>query len=129
LAGLAIIGLTLTIFGIPFALYYGGCWRFIAHVIIVEDCRVKESLMRSKELVTGHWWRLFGITLVIIICFFLVSFILNFIPFINVIASVVLAPLPIIVNTLLYLDVRVRKEGYVEETLKSDLRLAPAEVG
>jgi DNA-directed RNA polymerase subunit RPC12/RpoP len=129
LAGLAVMGLALTIIGIPFAIYYGNCWRFITQAIIVEDCGAKESLMRSKELVTDHWWRLFGIMLAIVLCFLIIYLIASFVPLVNVIARIVLMPLPMIANTLLYLDMRVRKDAYNEESLKKDLRLVPVEVG
>jgi hypothetical protein len=63
LAGLGVaLGLLLLI--VP-GLYLMTIWAVIAPVIVVEDRRVFEAFGRSRELVRGHGWTVFGIVLVV----------------------------------------------------------------
>jgi hypothetical protein len=60
MAGLAVIGMSITIVGIPFAIYFGIRWSFAAQAIVLEGCGARASLARSSELVRGNWWRVLG---------------------------------------------------------------------
>ena len=59
--------LSIIIVGTPLAFYLLVRWLFFQHAIMLEDARAGASLNRSGDLVTGSWWRVFGITLVILI--------------------------------------------------------------
>lgn len=75
--GLVVGALTITIIGIPFAIYFAVLWSFYSVAVLVEGQSIMHSFRRSKELVKGTWWRVFGILLAIYLLIFMVSFILN----------------------------------------------------
>ena len=53
-----IVGL---IIGLPCGIYLGTRWGFHAQAVLVEEVSATNALRRSRELVTGTWWRVFGI--------------------------------------------------------------------
>ena len=59
-AALIVVALSLTIVGIPFAIYRFVRWIFIGQVVMVEGKRGQEVLARSAELVQGRWWNTAG---------------------------------------------------------------------
>lgn len=69
LAGLIILGLTLLLIvpGIIWFIYY----TFIEYVVILRGKGGKTALDYSKSLVRGHWWKVFGITLLFTILTFI----------------------------------------------------------
>jgi len=106
-------------------------WAPAASVLAAESVKPKDAVRRSAFLVTGFWWRTFGIMVVIALLEFILSFILGFsagvgiliIPGVDmltkelavnaaagILGSLVM-PLVPIGYTLLYVDLRVRKEG------------------
>ena len=52
--------LTVTILGIPFAIYLGVRWSFYHIPILVENQPVLNAWSRCSEQVKGTWWRVFG---------------------------------------------------------------------
>jgi hypothetical protein len=108
---------------------------FIPHSVILDDLGAVDAFKRSFSLVTGYWWRTFGI-------YILISFIVGFIvgmlqqlaglislglnqlpaipPMVTIgvagllmtIIQLVIQPIGIIATTLLYYDLRIRKEGF-----------------
>ena len=122
LAGLALLGMTITIIGIPFAIYFAFRWTFIWQAALVEGVDSRAALSRSSDLVRGNWWRVLGIMLVVGIIVGMISSIVGLIPTIGqIIGAILSTPLAIIGATLLYYDLRVRKEGYSLETLAQEL--------
>ncbi|MDO8684213.1 MAG: hypothetical protein Q7N50_12100, partial [Armatimonadota bacterium] len=120
---------------------------FSSSVFIVEDKRYISSLLRSRQLVQGHWWRLLGIILLvgfIYICvyaaFIVPTWFLSGRPSIeslmantigskaivlrvaDILISMILSPIIVITTILLYYDLRIRKEGF-------DLQVLAAEMG
>ena len=75
--GLVVGALVITLIGIPFAIYFAVLWYFYSVAVLVEDKPIMQSFRRSKELVKGTWWRVFGILLAIYLLIFMVNFILN----------------------------------------------------
>ncbi len=75
--GLIVGVLATTLIGIPFAIYFAVLWYFYSVAVLVEDKPIMQSFRRSKELVKGTWWRVFGILLAIYLLIFMVNFILN----------------------------------------------------
>jgi len=124
LAGLAYLGLIIVVIGIPFGIYLSYLWIFMFPVALIEGVNPRKVLSRSSTLVQDHWWRIFGIILVISTIGLIILFILRLIPFVGLLIGSILA-LPIygVGITLLYFDMRVRKEGYTTEKLAEDLGL------
>ncbi|HYX80517.1 MAG TPA: hypothetical protein VE976_07905 [Actinomycetota bacterium] len=99
--------------------------------LIVEDRRGTGALSRSWNLVRGHGWNVFGAIFVALLISTLVSGILTS-PFsgwlsagiASAIASVITTPFTALVGIVVYLDLRVRKEGLDAATLERDLASA-----
>ncbi|HEX7320484.1 MAG TPA: hypothetical protein VF399_09040 [bacterium] len=121
LGTLACIGMTVTVIGIPFAIYFGLCWSFIIHVILLEGRGATESLSRTVDLTKKNWWRVLGIMFVMGLIIFAMGMATYFIPVVSVIAGFMIEPLGIVAATLLYFDLRVRKENYTMDRFDTDL--------
>lgn len=57
--------LTVTIIGIPFAIYFAVRWGLFLGTVMFEKPVISIALKRSSELVSGMWWRMFGTLLAI----------------------------------------------------------------
>ena len=126
LACLAILGMSITIIGIPFAVYFAVRWDFIWQAALVERVGPRAALSRSSDFVRANWWRVVGIMLVVIIIAsvigLLLALILGLIPILGpIIETILLTPIPTIAHTLLYYDLRVRKEQYGLKSLAGEL--------
>jgi len=135
LVTLVVLGglILLIIPGIFFAIRFG----FSVPVVVVEGQRGREAMRRSWRLSDGNFWRVFGIGLVAFLLAGFVSAIVvvpatiaahNIGPsgwWIRAIGSsvgaVLTPPFPQTVITLLYLDLRARKEGVTPEGLELEL--------
>ena len=145
--------LTITIIGIPFAIYFLVRWGFYAQAVLIEGTSATQALRRSGELVKGTWWRVLGIMLAIVLLSFMLQTVLQFsllfaFGFTEVVSgeggpqemfermfspqltawedlaayviqscisffvSSLVLPLVPIGITLLYFDLRIRKEGF-----------------
>jgi len=132
LAGAAILyilGVTflfITIFGIPFSIYFLVSWGFAVQTCTLEHLGPKKSLKRSSWLVEDHWWRIVGIMLVFLLISAPIYIGFHFVPFVGKYIGAVLAgPLFVIAGILLYFNLRVRKEGYNLEKLSEELGFKP----
>jgi len=124
LAFLAIAAMAITIIGFLAAIYFIVCWAFMLQSALLERCGPTAALSRSFALVRRNWWRVFGIMLVIWIISMLVYFILGTIPIIgSIIGGILSTPIVVTAATLLYYDLRVRKEGYSLEALAQELNI------
>jgi hypothetical protein len=96
---------------------------FVEYAVMLENSGVVDALGRSADLVRDHWWRIFGTVLLmgfmISIASLVVAFPLSFIlgPIGSLALQALTMPVMVIVTTLLYLDIRVRKGGYSLEDL------------
>ena len=130
LSVVAVLLMAITIIGIPFAIFFTVRWLFVMQTASLQRCNPPSALARSSELVQDNWWRVFGILLLIGILSAIVNGILSAalgqIPYAgSVVAAVLLAPVMIIAQTLLYHDLRVRREtpaGYNLEVLAVELQ-------
>jgi len=132
LAGSAI--LALLVIGIPLFFYLVVAWLFTPEAIIFEGMSAVDSLRRSRDLVRGSWWRLFGIGLVYVLLGLALLIPGGIAVAISGAASPALGtvalglvaslitPIFSIGSVLVYIDLRVRKEGYNLDALASDLR-------
>lgn len=159
---LVIGGLTVTIIGIPFAIYFSVRWGLYSLPVLLEGTTARNALRRSTELVKGTWWRVFGIMVSISLISFMIYFILEassgflltwmglseaeaptgfldtlrqlFIPtpseigwfsytirrLISLIIATFTMPISTIGSTLLYFDLRIRKEAFDIEMQVTD---------
>lgn len=137
LYGVVVIGLSVTVIGIPFAIYLLVAWLLSIQVLLVEGTGIRAALGRSRKLVADHWWRVIGIVILLAIIqgvisafFSLPAAIFGFGSLFSdptgagasplVIAldalgstagQIVVGPIAYCAYVLLYYDLRVRKEG------------------
>jgi len=132
LYGLAVGLLTLTIIGIPVAIWLYVRWALFVPALLTENLGPGRALGRSAQLVDGRWWRTFGILLLIFVLLSILGaiigtlfqFVTALIPGLSAdarlgvnqvgstLGSVVAAPIQYIAWTLMYFDLRVRKESF-----------------
>lgn len=137
----ALLLTSFAIISIPFVILVAVRWAFRYQVLYLEHGAVGGSLTRSSSLVKDHWWRIFLILiLVLIVIPFVLGIIVNvmatllslLVPsgllrvaisgVLSALVSSLLLPFKAIATTLLYLDLRVRKESL-------DLQLMAGQVG
>lgn len=127
------------------AIVYLVYWSLSAQVVVVEGYKVVGALRRSFGLARGSWWRIAGITLVFGLVGIGLGFLLS-LPFTfaagivapeeptalskallaisSVLVAVAVPPVVFIAETLLYYDLRVRKENYNIAKLSQEMGLA-----
>jgi hypothetical protein len=121
LVTLMLIGMAITIVGLPFAAWKYVGWLFVQQRILFEDESLREALRNSSRLVRGRWWYALrvagflglvglvtGPTLGFALIFTNLSLIL-----INAIGALVFAllvPFAAIGRTLLYFDLDIKAE-------------------
>lgn len=88
-------------------------WALVVPVIVLERPGVLAAFGRSRELVRGNGWRVFGVLVVVILIQSIVSGVLGRIDagaagdvIINLAVQALLGPLMAIAATLMYLDLR-----------------------
>ncbi len=123
----------ITVVGIPLFFFLLVSWFFYVQAIMLEGRRgPREALGESRQLVKGSWWRIFGIG----IGFFALLIVVNiaaiipgaivstFNPLAGTllisIAGAVATPISYIGATVVYCDLRARKEGYTLERMASE---------
>ena len=120
-------------------------WSVAVPAVIVEGHKPAAALRRSFRLVRENWWRVFGITLVILLVslglglvigapFYLISWIVspaeptalsNAVELGGgMVVALAVPPVASIAGTLLYYDLRVRKEDYSFAILSREMGVA-----
>ncbi len=102
-------------------------WFFVAQCVVIEDKRGFDALARSGELVRGSWWRVLGIVLVTQLIAAIPALLIG-VPLTaaadaadaealslagDMAASVLTVPFVAVVTTLLFYDLRARREVVV----------------
>lgn len=124
LVSLAVGGLTLTIIGIPLAIYIGVNWCFALPYVVIKGTGITEALSKSYALVKGNWWRVLGINLMFAVIMFGINSVAGVIPILGwVISTIVGTPVVILGLVLLYFDLRVRKQEYTLDDLTKELNI------
>ncbi len=140
---IAPFALVIIFVGISLAIY----WSSTIQAVTVERSKAFTALRRSSQLVRGSWWRVFGIKLVLLLVITGLAIVVT-LPFAAVlgavdaepfsamalttrfigslIVEVVVPPVWFIAGTLLYYDLRVRREEYSLDTLSRDMGIAIA---
>lgn len=57
LSGLATLGLSLTVIGIPIAVYLGVRWAFVSQAAVLAEAAAGRALGTSFAVTRGAWWR------------------------------------------------------------------------
>ena len=140
--GVAIALLLLTIVG---WIWVGVLWSVAFPALMIEETGVFGALGRSRQLVRGSWWRVFGALVLIWLISFVISFMIGLVggllsgllavagdgaaitlirtivsTLFNVVAQALSQPFGVGALVLLYFDLRVRKEGLdLEERAES----------
>ncbi len=167
----ACTGLALTCIGIPFSVFLFVRWSVSGLPILIEDNSAMRALRRSGELVKNMWWRVFGISLAIILIYYMIATILSnsigivfflftgigetqdagiletiklmffpspvdigWIPYLirSLVTTAIQAitmPIGTIGITLLYFDLRVRKEAYDLEMQAAQQQVSEGQMG
>jgi hypothetical protein len=120
-------------------IYFAISFSLFVQAIIIEEKRPWSALGRSRKLVKGSWWRVFGILLLtgilVSICtsivyypfFFLFIWLFGHITgqilssILNFCIYVLITPFSLIATTLLYYDLRIRKENLDLKTMVDNL--------
>lgn len=141
--------LFIIIIGMPVAIYFGVRWGFYPLAVLFEETTATNALRRSTGLIKGTWWRVFGILLGILLIATIIPFVLHWATvffisltgivktgegsllnevgrFSSLIQNFVAAPINIIGTTLLYFDLRVRKEGLNIEMITANMEESSA---
>lgn len=128
------------------AVYLWVAWAVAAPVLLLEDVRGWKAMKRSRSLVKGRFWPTIGVLVLVAILTFIVQAV-----FAGILAgvlgvggndvalaiadaigqtasSVLTTPLSAAVLTVLYFDLRVRKEGFDLELLSRRMGVDPATV-
>ena len=139
---LILIGGLLTLVGIVIAVWLSVRWFCAVHAVVIEGKGPIAGLGRSWNLVTGSWWRVFGIGLVFAIiatvAIMVIAIPVGIIGAIagaiaageqggtvvgaiaGALATIVVTPFAYIAGTLIYFDLRVRKEGFDLDVLADE---------
>lgn len=141
---LAALAVALTMLGVGMLTCFVGVfvvqvvWAFVAQAVVLEGRPAGEALGRSRALVTGYGWRVFGLILLLGLMVVILSggvaaimrIVAAFVPYFNqgdqatqqlrrllaeqvvqALSATLLAPITPIALTLQYYDLRVRREG------------------
>jgi hypothetical protein len=134
LAGIGIaVGLILLI--VP-GLFLLTIWAVIVPVIVIERSGVMDSFGRSRELVRGNGWQVFGVIVVLFLLQLLVGGLLNGIvggaidswvgyAIADLVVRVLLVPLSAIAATVMYVELRRQKGDPLPEEAAAPDAAAP----
>jgi hypothetical protein len=122
--------------GIPFLIYFGVAWSLLSQVVMLENVGGGGASGRSRELIRGYWWKTLGLLIVV----WLLVAILTSIPtliigaivgsssgplsarllitgIVGLIIGVLVRPIMIAAMTLLFYDLKIRKEAFDLEAM------------
>jgi hypothetical protein len=126
------------------AVYFLVRWSLVVATMMAEDVGPIRGLGRSWSLVSGSWWRTFGILLIVGILQSIISYalLILFTLFADIFStgdfrsalvsvgstllSALVSPITTIAVVLLYFDLRVRKEGLDLDQLAQQTSPGPA---
>ena len=126
--------------GLPASMLLFTWFVFYEQALVLERSQGLDSLQRSRDLGRGHGWRVFGVLILTGIAISVATMVLSapvsitvavvasfhpeFLPYANLlsqcaqqIVNVLLGPVFMIVQTLTYYDLRIRKEGFDLQTM------------
>jgi len=111
--------------GFCVGLYLMVRWSFILQVALLERLGPLAAMSRSSALVKRNWWRVMNMTIIIGVITVGISIILGTVPTIGpTLGSILSTPVFAIGLTLLYYDLRARKEEYDLDSLAAELHMS-----
>ncbi|MDQ1444399.1 MAG: hypothetical protein QOI20_863 [Acidimicrobiaceae bacterium] len=142
LLSLLLLGVGLVLCVVP-GVYLWTAWSVAIPVLLLENQKGMSALRRSRDLVRGHWWRVF---VCLIVSFILAGVITGVFQGVlagvvfgahnevvsavasamaSIAASALVTPFTAAVSIVIYFDLRVRKEGFDIELLARTLGVDP----
>ncbi len=122
-----------------FFIYFGISWALTTQVVMLDNMGGFAATGRSRSLVRGYWWKSFGVILVTVVLVWIIKLILSRITgtvssgsgivvsgIVNLIIGVLLAPIQSISLTLLFYDLKIRKEAFDLEAMVGQLSSSPS---
>jgi hypothetical protein len=128
-------------------IWLGASWAIAVPVLLTEGARGSDALRRSFALVKGRWWGTFGALVIAFILVGIVSaaitallsavsldptghgalldFVLRVVS--GTLSSLITTPFTAALTVALYIDLRVRKEGFDVQLLAAQIGLEPGE--
>ena len=138
-------GPVLLLFAIPFLVFLIVRWCVAIPALMVERAKGSKALSRSFVLVEHRWWPVFGALIVGLIFIGLIEFLTTLageglsslaeeqttlfvivFSIMNGIGTLITAPFQAAIVTVIYYDLRVRKEAYDVELMTEQLGAPPA---
>ena len=118
--------------GLPFAAYFGTKWRFAMQAVMLEGLGPIRAISRSGSLVRRSWWRVFAIIAVVYLTLGIIETAIDIglLPLLHngtadivmqVVIALLIIPFSVTVDTLLYLDLRIRKEEYTIANMAQEM--------
>jgi len=142
--GIRVLLMAITIIGIPFAIYFGVAWTLFPQAIILDGVDGGAASRRSRELISGFWWKTFGLLIVTQLLITIVSSIPTAIVtaaigntvgalytrtvvsgIIGLIVGLLLRPIQATATTLLFYDLKIRKEAFDLEAMTQQAAAPP----
>jgi hypothetical protein len=124
------------IIGIPFLIYFAVAWSLLSQVVMLENASGGGASARSRELIRGYWWKTLGLNIVVLLLVGILSSIpaiiagaafgagagstsgrILIIGIVGLIIGVLVRPIQIIATTLLFYDLKIRKEAFDLEAM------------
>jgi hypothetical protein len=135
-AHLGVVALILGLAIIPLTLYFGIAWSLFPQAAVLDGVGGIASTRRSRQLIAGYWWKTFAVVLLTALLVFIVgqipTAIINGIVgtatgslvvrtiitgIIGLIVGVLVRPIQVSALTLLFYDLKIRKEAFDLEAL------------
>jgi hypothetical protein len=111
--------------GFCVSMYLLVCWSFILQAALLEGMGPVAAILRSRALVRNNWWRVLYMTIAVGFATVAISLIIGALPTIGpALGNILSTPVFTIGITLLYYDLRARKEEYNLGYLAEELRLS-----
>lgn len=151
IVGAVLAILSVTLIGIPVAVYLFIMWLVSHVVLLIERQPIFRALGRSRRLVQGSWWRVFFFSIVLYFIYGILNGLFSFPAamlslialaaeltglfggavriltyLLNVAGQVLVLPLYFGAYTVIYYDLRVRREALDIEQQAGELGLLPA---
>lgn len=126
--------LSFFLIGLPFLVFLVIIWLFGMQTVVIEQRTPVEALRRSWQIIRGSWWRVFLITLGLILMLIGLGILMGLVllaaaeiagmlaTLLGALLSALITPILSIAFTILYFDLRARKEQFTHSDLVRELR-------
>ncbi len=142
--GIRVLLMAITIIGIPFAIYFGVAWTLYPQAIMLDGVGGGAASRRSRELISGFWWKTVGLLIVTQLLISIVGAIPSAIVtgvvgsgvsalytrtlisgVIGLVVGLLLRPIQATATTLLFYDLKIRKEAFDLEAMTRQAAAPP----